>query len=140
MVDVGTPIITIDVAPGGAPEATAPRVAAAGSERLAGDDLVPPIPADEAASEPGIEGGPAPGARTPVLVGYGPRTTEAKRRPRKTERASEVPAQVGSAVTAASEAPATPSATTSAPVAPAASAVPVQADRVGPVLAKPPVR
>ena len=33
--------------------------------------------------EPGLIGGPAPGGRTSVLVGYGPRTTEAKRRPRK---------------------------------------------------------
>jgi pyruvate dehydrogenase E2 component (dihydrolipoamide acetyltransferase) len=135
MVDVGTPIITIDVAPGGAPESTAPPVAAAGTERLAGDDLVPPIPADEAASEPGIEGGPAPGARTPVLVGYGPRTTEAKRRPRKPGAASEV-AQAGSTA-AISELPATPAATASAS---AASAVSVEADRAGPVLAKPPVR
>jgi 2-oxoisovalerate dehydrogenase E2 component (dihydrolipoyl transacylase) len=136
MVDVGAPIITIDVAPDGAPESTAPPIAAAGSERLAGDDLVPPIPADEAASEPGIEGGPAPGARTPVLVGYGPRTTEAKRRPRKPEGASEV-AQERSTAAADSKAPVTPTAT--APAA-AASAVSTQADRTGPVLAKPPVR
>jgi 2-oxoisovalerate dehydrogenase E2 component (dihydrolipoyl transacylase) len=136
MVDVGAPIITIDVAPGGAPESTAPPTAAAGSERLAGDDLIPPIPADEAASEPGIEGGPAPGARTPVLVGYGPRTTEAKRRPRKPDGASEI-AQARSTAAADSEAPVPPTAT--APAA-AASAVSTQADRTGPVLAKPPVR
>ena len=37
----------------------------------------------EGAVEPGLIGGPAPGGRTSVLVGYGPRTTEAKRRPRK---------------------------------------------------------
>jgi 2-oxoisovalerate dehydrogenase E2 component (dihydrolipoyl transacylase) len=131
MVDVGTPIITIDVAPDGAPESTGPRVAAAGSERLAGDDLVPPIPPDEAAPEPGIEGGPAPGARTPVLVGYGPRTTEAKRRPRKPGAAASEVAQAGSTA-AVSEVPAAAAA--------AASAVSVQADRAGPVLAKPPVR
>ncbi len=136
IVDVGAPIITIDVAPDGTPESTGPPIAAAGSERLVGDDLIPPIPADEAASEPGIEGGPAPGARTPVLVGYGPRTTEAKRRPRKPEGASEV-AQAGSTA-AVSEVPATPPAVTAS--AAAASAVSVQADRAGPVLAKPPVR
>jgi 2-oxoisovalerate dehydrogenase E2 component (dihydrolipoyl transacylase) len=136
MVDVGAPIITIDVAPDEAPASTAPPIAAAGSERLAGDDLVPPIPADEAASEPGIEGGPAPGARTPVLVGYGPRTTEAKRRPRKPEGASEV-AQARSTAAADSKAPVTPTATAPAAAAPAVS---TQADRTGPVLAKPPVR
>ncbi|MGY1752799.1 dihydrolipoamide acetyltransferase family protein [Blastococcus sp. SYSU D01042] len=56
-VDVGAPIITIDTG---------------------GDDG----PAD---GEPaaGLIGGPAPGGRTSVLVGYGPRTTEAARRPRR---------------------------------------------------------
>src|SRR5207248_8176033 len=37
---------------------------------------------DEGMVEPGLIGGPAPGGRTAVLVGYGPRTTSAKRRPR----------------------------------------------------------
>src|SRR5215207_2037278 len=63
MVDVGTPIITIDV--GGedaAPVATAPA-------------------ADEPAA--GLIGGAAPGGRTAVLVGYGPRNTETRRRPRR---------------------------------------------------------
>jgi 2-oxoisovalerate dehydrogenase E2 component (dihydrolipoyl transacylase) len=58
-VDVGTPIITIDVG---------------------GPDTV-----EDGASEPaaGLIGGAAPGGRTAVLVGYGPRTTEARRRPRR---------------------------------------------------------
>jgi 2-oxoisovalerate dehydrogenase E2 component (dihydrolipoyl transacylase) len=58
-VDVGTPIITIDV---GGPDA-----------------------AEDGTSEPaaGLIGGAAPGGRTAVLVGYGPRTTEARRRPRR---------------------------------------------------------
>jgi pyruvate dehydrogenase E2 component (dihydrolipoamide acetyltransferase) len=77
MVDVGTPIITIDVGGGSA--------AAAASD--AGT-------ADEPAA--GLIGGPAPGGRTSVLVGYGPRTTEARRRPRRTgdtvaARATELP-------------------------------------------------
>jgi 2-oxoisovalerate dehydrogenase E2 component (dihydrolipoyl transacylase) len=59
-VDVGAPIITIDVG---------------------GDD--PAAPAVEETVEAGLIGGPAPGGRTSVLVGYGPRTTEAKRRPRR---------------------------------------------------------
>ncbi|TFV86623.1 dihydrolipoamide acetyltransferase family protein [Blastococcus sp. CT_GayMR16] len=63
MVDVGTPIITIDVG-GAAPAAPA---------------------ADEPAA--GLIGGAAPGGRTAVLVGYGPRNTEAKRRPRRSGEA-----------------------------------------------------
>jgi 2-oxoisovalerate dehydrogenase E2 component (dihydrolipoyl transacylase) len=77
-VDVGTPIITVD--DGSAPVAQ-PR-----------DDTAPAVPADASeiatagegqAVEPGLIGGPAPGGRTSVLVGYGPRTTAATRRPRK---------------------------------------------------------
>src|SRR3954454_21319323 len=69
MVDVGTPIITIDI--GGD---AAPAAAAAAPE---------PAPiADEPAA--GLIGGAAPGGRTAVLVGYGPRNTEARRRPRRT--------------------------------------------------------
>jgi pyruvate dehydrogenase E2 component (dihydrolipoamide acetyltransferase) len=63
MVDVGTPIITIDV--GGEAAPAAPAAAPAADEPAAG-----------------LIGGAAPGGRTAVLVGYGPRTTEAKRRPR----------------------------------------------------------
>ncbi|MGK5114325.1 MULTISPECIES: dihydrolipoamide acetyltransferase family protein [unclassified Geodermatophilus] len=65
-VDVGTPIITIDIG-GEAPSAPTPA------------------PAGDAAAEPaaGLIGGAAPGGRTAVLVGYGPRTTEARRRPRR---------------------------------------------------------
>jgi 2-oxoisovalerate dehydrogenase E2 component (dihydrolipoyl transacylase) len=66
-VDVGAPIITIDVGGG-----------SGGSTAGAGSDA-----ADEQSVEAGLIGGPAPGGRTSVLVGYGPRTTEAKRRPRR---------------------------------------------------------
>src|SRR5689334_7974810 len=71
-VDVGTPIITIDV--GGEGGGAAPTAAA------------PAAPAAPAEDEPaaGLTGGPAPGGRTSVLVGYGPKNTEAKRRPRRT--------------------------------------------------------
>src|SRR5215207_8096517 len=83
-VDVGTPIITVDDGTGAAPAAAAPAPPR--------DDMVPPVPADpsaigtpgeDEAVEPGLIGGPAPGGRTSVLVGYGPRTTSATRRPRK---------------------------------------------------------
>ncbi len=81
-VDVGTPIISVDDGSGGAAAAPAapPR-----------DDMAPKVPdesevatpPEEGAVEPGLIGGPAPGGRTSVLVGYGPRTTAAVRRPRK---------------------------------------------------------
>jgi 2-oxoisovalerate dehydrogenase E2 component (dihydrolipoyl transacylase) len=64
-VDVGTPIITIDV---GGDAAPAPTEGGGGA-------------ADEPAA--GLIGGAAPGGRTAVLVGYGPRNTEARRRPRR---------------------------------------------------------
>ncbi|RZT81916.1 pyruvate dehydrogenase E2 component (dihydrolipoamide acetyltransferase) [Micromonospora violae] len=88
-VEVGAPIIAIDTDPGAGPLETT-----AGS----GGDLPAPSAASLAAVEvapaegmvePGLIGGPAPGGRTAVLVGYGPRTTTAKRRPRK----GAVPAQ-----------------------------------------------
>jgi pyruvate dehydrogenase E2 component (dihydrolipoamide acetyltransferase) len=83
-VDVGTPIITVDDG-SGAPAAPA---APAAQPR---DDMAPAIPdpsavdtpAEDQAVEPGLIGGPAPGGRTSVLVGYGPKTTAAVRRPRK---------------------------------------------------------
>src|SRR4051812_23110943 len=62
MVDVGTPIITIDVGGDAAPAAEAPA---------------------DAEPAAGLIGGAAPGGRTAVLVGYGPRNTEARRRPRR---------------------------------------------------------
>ena len=74
-VDVGTPIIAVD---DGAGAPTPPS----------GDDGAPAYPEidtppEEGAVEPGLIGGPAPGGRTSVLVGYGPKTTTAARRPRK---------------------------------------------------------
>ncbi|WP_448626496.1 dihydrolipoamide acetyltransferase family protein [Geodermatophilus sp. URMC 64] len=73
-VDVGTPIITIDAdGEGGGIPASDAALASATSSAPAEDE-----PAA------GLIGGPAPGGRTSVLVGYGPRTTEAKRRPRRT--------------------------------------------------------
>jgi pyruvate dehydrogenase E2 component (dihydrolipoamide acetyltransferase) len=90
-VDVGTPIITVDDGSAAAAEPAAPPR----------DDMAPAVPDDAAGSgdqddpsaigtprgdeavEPGLIGGPAPGGRTSVLVGYGPRTTSATRRPRK---------------------------------------------------------
>jgi 2-oxoisovalerate dehydrogenase E2 component (dihydrolipoyl transacylase) len=71
-VSVGTPIIAVDDGLGGdaTPVTTAPTSAS--------DD-------DDEVIEAGKLGGVAPGGRVAVLVGYGPRVTEAKRRPRKAE-------------------------------------------------------
>ena len=89
-VDVGTPIITVDVDPDGAPGVPAAVQAqpAADAPATAGalrDDMAPeiPRPAEDEPVEPGLIGGPAPGGRTSVLVGYGPRSVVAKRRPRR---------------------------------------------------------
>src|SRR6187397_2468366 len=82
-VDVGTPIIAVDIAPDGAATApatdtteqspdTAPDAPSPGQDPTEVQDA----PA-EGAVEPGIIGGPAPGGRTSVLVGYGPRATAA---------------------------------------------------------------
>jgi pyruvate dehydrogenase E2 component (dihydrolipoamide acetyltransferase) len=73
MVDVGTPIITIDTSGGSVPAAPASAPAAA----------------EDAEPAAGLIGGPAPGGRTSVLVGYGPRNTEARRRPRRAETSAE---------------------------------------------------
>ena len=91
-VDVGAPIITIETEPNGisvgVAESSPPAQSAAVHE-----DLVPaiPTPSDGEAVEPGLIGGPAPGGRTSVLVGYGPKITSAKRRARTTPIAA--PAQ-----------------------------------------------
>lgn len=77
-VDVGTPIISVDVDPSG----TAPMPAAA-AEIVPSSPSEVETPPEEGATEPGMVGGPASGGRQSVLVGYGPRTTEAKRRPRQ---------------------------------------------------------
>jgi 2-oxoisovalerate dehydrogenase E2 component (dihydrolipoyl transacylase) len=101
-VPVGTPIISVQTE--GSPE-----------------DLVPTVP------EPQESGG-----RTAVLVGYGPKTTEAKRRPRKppTAVASSPPAPApGSAAAAA------PASTQAAPSAQAGSAVGAQTPSAGSISA-----
>ncbi|MDF2967686.1 MAG: branched-chain alpha-keto acid dehydrogenase subunit [Nocardioidaceae bacterium] len=86
-VAVGTPLI--EVSSGAAAEVDPAR---------APDDEAPPgdqataTPPESGAVEPGLIGGAAPGGRTSVLVGYGPRTTEAKRRPRKASAVPPAPA------------------------------------------------
>jgi len=103
-VDVGTPIIAVDVAadasagaataaesgPHGAAQAEGVALAevnepAAGSQAV--EDMVP-SPPDEGAREPGIEGSPAPKIeRQAVLVGYGVKLGTTTRRARKGSKA-----------------------------------------------------
>jgi 2-oxoisovalerate dehydrogenase E2 component (dihydrolipoyl transacylase) len=127
-VDVGTPIITIDIDPSGAPldgpqvlppdappETVPPR-----------DDLTPQIPlADDDMVEPGLIGGPAPGGRTSVLVGYGPRSVAAKRRPRKQPAGTGPRGEAGTAPVASTGRPdalrSAPAARPGEPPAPAGS-------------------
>ncbi|MFC0507341.1 dihydrolipoamide acetyltransferase family protein [Micromonospora costi] len=140
-VEVGTPIIAIDTDPDAGPLDTPPSPG-----QPAGDAPTPSAAAlaavevapAEGMVEPGLIGGAAPGGRTAVLVGYGPRTTAAKRRPRK----GAVPAQ---ATAAPAQAPAAPAQAPTAPVpvAPPAPAVAPGTNGHGGtagVLAKPPVR
>ncbi len=149
-VEVGTPIITIEDGVGGA--APAPG-AAPGSAAPAVPPTVADEPSTQRAQEPGMVGSPAPKleaaaadaanesagdgieegkiggttstGRTAVLVGYGVKQTEAKRRPRK-------------AVPGIPDAPAPASGMPSAPAAsgPAASAVEPSEAPVGPVAAR----
>jgi len=121
-VAVGSPIISVD-------------------DGLGGEDvLVAPAPAatsdDEDEIEAGKIGGSAPGGRVAVLVGYGPRMTEAKRRPRKGESAPAAAAVP--VVQAVVPEPVVPEPVAPEPVAAQPVSVPSASD--GKVLAKPPVR
>jgi 2-oxoisovalerate dehydrogenase E2 component (dihydrolipoyl transacylase) len=154
-VEVGTPIIAIDTQPGDEPPGTPPTAstpaaadassAQPSAAALARVDVAPA----EGGIEPGLEGGPAPGGRTPVLVGYGPRTTAAKRRPRKATpapTAAEAPTTPAEAPTTPAEAPTTPADHGVVVGDKPASTGPTPAPQVhdqrdgGVVLAKPPVR
>ncbi|MBA3338824.1 MAG: 2-oxo acid dehydrogenase subunit E2, partial [Geodermatophilaceae bacterium] len=84
-VDVGAPIITIETEPGSTPNAQpAPSAETGTAGKDVGPGGLPPseqtlsevhVAGADEAIEPGLIGGPAPGGRTAVLVGYGPRTT-----------------------------------------------------------------
>jgi 2-oxoisovalerate dehydrogenase E2 component (dihydrolipoyl transacylase) len=145
-VDVGTPIISVDVGPDAG--SNQPPPAPRGTTSA---DLVPPPPA-EAGSEPGIEGTLAPkdDGRS-VLVGYGVKASSTGRRPRKARPVSAVsaPAAAAPTATAAERPPAAPKATAAAATAPVATkaadtsdaAAAASQDSPAPaVLAKPPVR
>ena len=119
-VEVGSPIVAIDTDPSAGP-LPAPDdnggLPVPSAESLAAVEIAPA----EGSVEPGLIGGPAPGGRTAVLVGYGPRSTSAKRRPRIGTTSAPAPAPV-----------------VAPPPAPAPAPVPVATSAR--VLAKPPVR
>ena len=101
-VEVGTVIITIDDGVGGSPDAVAPAPAAAAA----------PAPRPQARRGPGrgaigegLIGGTTSTGRTAVLVGYGVKQTEAKRRP----RAGAMPAKVEAPDLSVARAPTSPS-------------------------------
>ncbi len=144
-VDVGTPIVAIDDGLDSEPAGTEPSPLQ--------EDLVPDVP------EPGGDGGNSEeetATRVAVLVGYGPKTTEARRRPRKALSATPdqgvEPARAQLAGTFATDAPVSRRADHREPLQPAPGtpvggplpdpgatvAEPVVAG--GAVLAKPPVR
>jgi pyruvate dehydrogenase E2 component (dihydrolipoamide acetyltransferase) len=151
-VEVGSPIVAIDTEPSagplppseGPPPSGGRSPSGAGPEPSAESLAAVEVAPEEGAVEPGINGGPAPGGRTPVLVGYGPRSTAAKRRPRSRTPARPTtapttpppPAAAGAPVAApATPPPASPASPPPTPMAP------VDNGRgAGPVLAKPPVR
>jgi 2-oxoisovalerate dehydrogenase E2 component (dihydrolipoyl transacylase) len=136
-VDVGTPITAVDTDPSATPGGSAPLPEASPEAPPAGEDPTEvQIPPAEGAVEPGMIGGPAPGGRTSVLVGYGPRTTAAVRRART--RPPSAPEQA-----AAAPAPPAPSVHGGpvAPPAPVEAPEPLDAPAArAHVLAKPPVR
>jgi len=81
-VEVGSPILAIDTDPGAGPPPSSGTESSGGSEPSAESLAAVEIAPAEGMIEPGMIGGAAPGGRTAVLVGYGPKTTSAKRRPR----------------------------------------------------------
>lgn len=156
-VDVGAPIITFDTDPSAGPLEQAAAVAAAGAaanpvESAAvkdvsavaddpselGDDLVPRPPADDSGPQGALIGEVGPSGRTATLVGYGPKSVTAKRRPRKAG-ADGAPAQADGG-TASKAATAQPAPLAPAPARESAAVVGASPARTVSVLAKPPVR
>ncbi|HEX5512378.1 MAG TPA: biotin/lipoyl-containing protein, partial [Actinomycetales bacterium] len=94
-VDVGTPIISVDVGTQAGGSGAGSGAPAAETAQPSAESVTPPAaaatvpdspsevrtPAPDEPVEPGMIGGPAEGPKT--LVGYGPRAASGKRRPRK---------------------------------------------------------
>ncbi|MDY7089331.1 MAG: dihydrolipoamide acetyltransferase family protein [Actinomycetota bacterium] len=136
-VEVGAPIVAIDTDPSAGPLPSDQPGPTPSAESLAAVEIAPA----EGAVEPGLIGGPAPGGRTAVLVGYGPKVTTAKRRPRVGTAPAAVtsPPVVPDAPAPPVAPPPPPPAMPAAPPPPPVPAAPAGRTS-GPVLAKPPVR
>jgi 2-oxoisovalerate dehydrogenase E2 component (dihydrolipoyl transacylase) len=138
-VEVGTPIIAVDTAPGAATSVQDAPEQGAVEPGIEGSPA-PKLEKERAAAEAeeqieeGKIGGTTSTGRTAVLVGYGVKQTEAKRRPR-TASAPGQPAQQASAPIA----PAVQQPTSPVADQPLAS-VPVAREGGARALAKPPVR
>jgi 2-oxoisovalerate dehydrogenase E2 component (dihydrolipoyl transacylase) len=146
-VSVGTPIIAVSSGAAAAPGAPAAAVdAGAAAVEPAGSEIGTSGP--DAPVESRVAGSQAPGGRTPNLVGYGPRATEAKRRPRKggatpvSDAGAAAQAQLQGAFTPGGGATAAPAPEVDEPAVPATSARTTDTPEpgAGKVLAKPPVR
>jgi pyruvate dehydrogenase E2 component (dihydrolipoamide acetyltransferase) len=142
-VEVGTPIISVDTAPGAATSVQDAPSQGAVEPGIEGSPA-PKLEKERAAAEAeeqieeGKIGGTTSTGRTAVLVGYGVKQTEAKRRPRKgglpaNVEAPELPAQ-------GNEIAVQPVELGSEGVRTEAPSAPVARDGGGRALAKPPVR
>jgi 2-oxoisovalerate dehydrogenase E2 component (dihydrolipoyl transacylase) len=137
-VDVGIPIITIDVPVAG--EAEAADAAPADQAEAKAEASAEASPAAE--PQPPAAAPPAPPARQPVLVGYGVKPGSTSRRPRKAPptRPGSYPASPATPVNGGP----LPGSGTAGPAGPAGPAIPPRAAAPGrtsrAALAKPPVR
>ncbi|TAL19078.1 MAG: 2-oxo acid dehydrogenase subunit E2, partial [Frankiales bacterium] len=102
-VDVGSPIITFDTDPSAGPLDPVPTADPTDKtpNELAGEDMVPRPPADESGPQGALIGEVGPSGRTATLVGYGPRSVTAKRRPRSDVPPAAAPAVAPKRVSAA---------------------------------------
>ena len=148
-VEVGTPIIAVDTAGGagaGAPTSVQQAPAAGAVEPGIEGSPAPKMAAAAAAAEAeeqieeGKIGGTTSTGRTAVLVGYGVKQTEAKRRPRKPGAGAPAGGEQAGGVAARSQAPFPAEQTVAAPAAPAQPAAPAAREGGARALAKPPVR
>ena len=152
-VDVGTPIIAVDTAPGTGPALDASARPPSAERPVApvadGDPTRVQQAPEEGAVEPGMIGGPANAGRTAVLVGYGashrpdqpPPPQAAACRPDDRARRGAPPSPPIREVSGIKEVPAIKDGGSVAPPAPVETPEPVDAPAArAHVLAKPPVR
>ena len=131
-VDVGVPIIAVEVAGAGGDQ---PAAAASGQEKADYAERAA-VPASPPAGSPGTE---TPG-RQAVLVGYGVKASSTTRRPRKTAPAPEAGTTAAAARPETAEVPSVPEVREEPPEMPTPPAAPAVRAQTRPALTKPPVR